>query len=204
MKSKITNAILIILIILFCITISPITMQNDTYYTISIGEHILKNGIDMQDPFSWHEDLPYTYPHWAYDVATYLVYSAGHALGGLMGAYGAIYLTTCILAAILGISIYKVNQKIVENKLISFVITIASIYLLKGYIAARAQLVTFILFICEIYFIEQFLKETKKRYVFGLVLIPILIANIHSAVWWFYFILYLPYIAEYLMSKILK
>lgn len=204
MKSKIINAILIILIILFCITISPITMQNDTYYSIAIGEHIIANGIDMQDPFSWHEDLPYTYPHWGYDVATYVVYSAGKAIGGLMGAYSAIYLSTCILAAILGISIYKVNQKLVGNRLISFVITIASIYLLRGYIAARAQLVTFILFVLEIYFIEQFLKQPKKRYVLGLVLIPILIANIHCAVWWFYFVLYLPYIAEYLMSKILK
>ena len=204
MKSKITNVILIILIILFCITISPITMQNDTYYSIAIGEHIIENGIDMKDPFSWHEGLPYTYPHWAYDVGTYLVYTAGQAIGGLMGAYGAIYLSTCILAAILGISIYKVNQKLVGNRLISFVITIASIYLLRGYIAARAQLVTFILFVLEIYFIEQFLKQPKKRYVLGLVLIPILIANIHCAVWWFYFVLYLPYIAEYLMSKILK
>ena len=204
MKSKITNAILIILIILFCITISPITMQNDTYYTIAIGEHILEKGIDMQDPFSWHEGLPYTYPHWAYDVATYLVYSAGNTIGGLMGAYGTIYLTTCILAAVLGITIYKVNQKLVGNRLISFFITIASIYLLRGYIAARAQLVTFILFVLEIYFIEQLLKDPKKRYVLGLVLIPILIANIHCAVWWFYFILYLPYIAEYIICNMMK
>ena len=63
MKAKLKNIILICLIVIFCITISPITMQNDTYYTIAIGEHILKNGIDMQDPFSWHEYLPYTYPH---------------------------------------------------------------------------------------------------------------------------------------------
>lgn len=204
MNKKITNSILIMLIVLFCITISPITMQNDTYYTISIGEHIIENGIDMQDPFSWHENLPYTYPHWAYDVGTYLVYSAGEAIGGLMGAYGAIYITTCILAALLGIAIYKVNEKLVGNKLISFIITIASIYLLRGYIAARAQLVTFILFVLEIYFIEKFLQTPKKRYVLGLVLIPILIANIHCAVWWFYFVLYLPYIAEYIISKMMK
>ena len=35
-----------------------VTFQNDTYYTIKIGEHIVQTGqIDMQDPFSWHEDL---------------------------------------------------------------------------------------------------------------------------------------------------
>lgn len=204
MRNKLINVILIILIVLFCMAISPVTMQNDTYYSIAIGEHIVEKGIDMEDPFSWHEGLPYTYPHWGYDLATYLVYSAGQAIGGDVGAYGLIYLSTCTLAAILGISIYKVNQKIVGNRLISFVITIASIYVLRGYIAARAQLVTFILFILEIYFIEQFLKKPKKRYVLGLIVIPILIANLHVAVWWFYFILYIPYIAEYFMCKILK
>ena len=103
MKEKIKNIILILLIILFCMSISPITMQNDTYYSIAIGEHILENGIDMKDPFSWHENLPYTYPHWGYDVVTYLIYFAGQAIYGQTGAYFAIYLITAILAAILGV-----------------------------------------------------------------------------------------------------
>ena len=73
-------------------------------------------------------------------------------------------------------------------------------YLIRDYIAARAQLVTFILFVFTIYFIEKFLETKKKRYVLGLILIPILIANLHVAVWPFYFVLYLPYIAEYLIA----
>ncbi len=204
MREKIKNSILIILIILFCMSISPITMQNDTYYSIAIGEHILENGIDMQDPFSWHESLPYTYPHWAYDVATYLVYFVGQCINGEMGAFFAIYLVTAILSGILGVTLYKVNKKISKNTIISFVITLAVIYSIRGYIAARAQLVTFILFIMEIYFIEMFLQHPKKRYIIGLISIPILIANLHAAVWWFYFVLYLPYIAEYILAKISK
>ena len=47
----------VILIAIFCFAISPVTLQNDTFYTIKIGEHILQNGIDMKDPFSWHENL---------------------------------------------------------------------------------------------------------------------------------------------------
>ena len=50
----------------------------------------------------------------------------------------------------------------------------------------------------------MFLNKPKKRYIFGLILIPILIANLHVAVWWFYFILYLPYIAEFIIAKISK
>jgi len=166
-------------------------LQNDTYYTISIGEHIMQNGIDMQDPFSWH-DIPYTYPHWAYDVGIYLIYSAF----GMMG----IYVSTCILSVILGISIYAVNCKLAKNHVISFIITIISVFLLKDYIAARAQLVTFIFFIFEILFIEKFLQTKKKRYALGLIAISIIIANIHVAVWPFFFVLFLPYIGEYVIA----
>ena len=184
----------VILIAIFCFALTPVTLQNDTYYTIKIGEHIVNNGIDMQDPFSWHENLPYTYPHWLYDLITYLIYN----LFGMTG----IYITTCLLSITLGLSVYAVNRKLCKNQLFSFLITIGVMYLIRGYIAARAQLVTFILFIWTIYFIEKFLETKKKRYAVGLILIPILIANMHSAVFPFYFVLYLPYIAEYIIACI--
>ena len=184
----------VILIAIFCFALTPVTLQNDTYYTIKIGEHIVNNGIDMQDPFSWHENLPYTYPHWLYDLITYLIYN----LFGMTG----IYITTCLLSITLGLSVYAVNRKLCKNQLFSFLITIGVMYLIRGYIAARAQLVTFILFIWTIYFIEKFLETKKKRYAVGLIAIPILIANMHSAVFPFYFVLYLPYIAEYIIACI--
>ena len=196
-KSKIKSStkftiLAIILIAIFCVALTPVTFQNDTYYTIKIGEHITQYGIDMQDPFSWHRDLAYTYPHWLYDLLTYLIYSA-------FGMNG-IYITTCILSVILGITLYLTNNKLVKNQIFSFAITIGAMYLIRGYIAARAQLVTFILLVLTVYFIERFLETKKKRYALALIVIPILIANLHSAVFPFYFILYLPYIAEYIIA----
>ena len=184
----------IVLIAIFCICVTPITLQNDTYYTIKIGELIKNNGIDMMDHFSWHENLSYTYPHWLYDLCTYFIY----AIGGFKG----IYIITCALSVILGISIFLVNLKLTKNKSISFIITIGAIYVLKPYIAARAQLVTFILFIWEIFFIEKFIENRKIGYGIGLIIISVLIANLHVATWPFFFVLFLPYIAEYLISLI--
>jgi len=78
------NIIAVILIILFAISISPKTLQNDTFYTIKIGELIVKNkNIDMLEHFSWHSNLKYTYPHWLYDVIIYLIYN----IGGMFGIY---------------------------------------------------------------------------------------------------------------------
>ena len=188
------GTIAIILIVGFCIAMTPVTLQNDTFYTIKIGEQITKTGIDMQDHFSWHEGLAYTYPHWLYDLITYYIYS-GFGMTG-------IYVTTCILTAILGSSLYIVNTKIARNQLISFILTAIVIYILRGYIAARAQLVTFILFVWIIYCIEMFLQHRKIRYAVGLVIISTLIANLHCAVWPFIFVLFLPYIAEYILALI--
>ena len=186
--------IAVVLIAIFCVAITPVTLQNDTYYTIKIGEHIQNSGIDMQDPFSWHEGLNYTYPHWLYDLLTFKLYDAF----GFMG----IYIVTCILSCILGISIYFVNSKLSKNNVLSFFITIGAMYLIEGYIAARAQLVTFILFILAIYLIEKFLENRKIRYGIGLILISTLIANLHVAVWPFFFVLFLPYIGEYFIANL--
>lgn len=198
MKRKINKKvyfeiIAIILIAIFCISLTPKTLQNDTFYTIKIGQHIIENQeIDMLDPFSWHQNLEYTYPHWLYDVITYLIYS----IGGITG----IYVSTCIFAIILGISIYKINSNLVQNKVISFLITLVAMYMLRDFITARAQLITFILFILQIYCIEKLINTSQKKYAVGLIVISILIANLHVAVWPFSFVLYLPYIVEYIVS----
>ena len=200
-KTKIKfNVLAIFVIIFFCFALTPKTLQNDTYYTIAIGEHILENGIDMKDPFSWHENLPYTYPHWAYDVGTYLVYQLGENVG--IGGFNAIYAITVILAIVLGIVTYYAVSKVCKNELVSFLVTLGMMYLLKSFICARAQLITYILFVLTILFIERFIETKKKRFLIGLIIIPIVIANVHSAVWPFYFVLYLPYIAEYLLAWI--
>ena len=183
----------IVSIIIFCFAIAPVGLQNDTFYTIKIGEYILENGVAVgQDPFSWHENLTYAFPHWAYDVFMFLVYD----LGGMTG----IYLSTCILTAILGVLLYIVHSKLNKNALLAFFMSILSIYLLADFIAARAQLVTFIIFLLEVFFIEMFLNTKKKRYAIGLIILPIIIANVHSAVWPFYFVLMLPYIADYIFN----
>lgn len=184
----------IILIAILCICITPVSFQNDTFYTIKIGELIKNSGIDMMDHFSWHENLSYTYPHWLYDLCTYLVYS--------FAGFSGIYVTTCILSAILGVSIFVVNSKLTKSKAISFIVTIGALYIIQDYIAARAQLVTFILFIWELFCIEKFLENRKIIYGIFLICISILIANLHVATWPFFFVLFLPYVAEYFISII--
>ena len=55
-RNLIFHAMVAIVIILFSVAISPKSLQNDTFYTIKIGEYIAQNGISdlTQDHFSWN------------------------------------------------------------------------------------------------------------------------------------------------------
>jgi hypothetical protein len=198
-KKKIGNIVshivAIICIALFCMAIAPKTLQNDTFYTIRIGEYIFNNGVSdlTTDLYSWHE-LPYTYPHWLYDLCIFIIYNSFGQAG--------IYASTMIFSAILGISVYILCNKKSKNKIVSFALTIGAIYLMRDFIAARAQLVTFILFVWSVYNIEKFLETKHKRNAIMLIIIPLLIANLHCAVFPFYFVLFMPYIGEYLLVTI--
>ena len=108
------HVVAIICIILFSIAISPKSLQNDTFYTVKIGEYIAQNGISnlTEDPFSWHE-LPYTFPHWLYDFMMYNIYNAYD--------WDGIYVSTIVFTAILGMSIYLLCNKLSKNNtVISF------------------------------------------------------------------------------------
>ena len=189
------NIIAIACIVIFCASLAPKTLQNDTFYTIKIGEYIFNNGISdlTTDLYSWH-DLKYTYPHWLYDLGIFIIYNTfGH---------GGIYVSTMIFSALLGCLVYALSVHKSKNQVISFFITLGAMYLMKSFIAARAQLVTFILFVFEVYSIEKYLSNHKKRYAVFLILIPLLITNLHCAVFPFYFILFMPYIGEYLLLTV--
>ena len=189
-QTKIAFEILaIICLILLAIAITPKVFQNDTFYTIKIGQSIRQNGIDYKDHYSWHKDLKYLYPHWMYDVITSYIYD-------YCGGFQGLYIATIALAVFLGIALYYTNKKITKNQVIALLISMFQLYFMENYTAARAQSITFPLFVLTILLIEKLLETGKIRYMVGLVIIPILIANLHSAVFPFYFILFLPYLGE--------
>ena len=183
----------IIIVVLISIAFTRRAFENDTFYTIKVGESILKHGIDMKDHFSWHK-LGYTYPHWLYDIGIYKVYQ--------LGKFHALYLMTIIVFMITGISFYLINLKRNKSYFISLLFSIMAIIMTARFAVARAQLITYFLFLIEVYAIEELLATGKKKYGIILFLLCLLIANVHAAVWPMYFILMLPYLAEELIAII--
>ena len=189
------NLLAILLIIIISIGITNKTFQNDTFYIIKVGESILKNGIDMIDHFSIH-NIMYPYEHWLYNILIFLIYNKFGFTG--------LYISNIFFTLIIGLIMYFGTSKLYKNNTISLIITIISLFLLRAFIATRVQMISYIIFLLEVLSLEYLFKYGNKINILFLFILSVLLANTHAAAWPMFFILFLPYIVEYLFFILKK
>ena len=193
MKNKFKKILCIILIIYFSISIVNKTFENDTYFGIAVGNKILDVGFYTEEDFSFIEGLEYENVRWIFDIIIATVYNVFDYLG--------IYIFVMIITSIIGLSIYYILIKENCPKIIALILTFASIYLAQNVCVPSAQILSFLIFIWEYYFIQRLLEDKKKRYIVILFLLAILLANTHASVYPLYLVIFLPFIAEEILSK---
>ena len=198
MKNKklyIVFSMLLIVIILMTVTKE---MQNDTFFTIATGEHILQEGYDNVDHLTWHENLGFYKLRWAFDVAIAFIYNTF--------GFAGIYAFVVIIASLTGLSLFNILLKQKNNIVLSFIATVISMLLMTSNwsFTARGQIISYLLLLLEIYFIEKLISTKQKRYYIIFLVISALIVNFHASVWYMTIILGLPYLAEAIMHKIMK
>ena len=196
MKLIYKEIIFLFLIVIFCVAIVPKTFQNDTFFTIAVGEKILRQGIYTDEDFTWHEGLKYQNVRWIFDI----LISKINECFGFTGIYAFVILVTCLI----GITIFTFLLKQKNNVYLSFILTIVTIYFSEGVFAARAQILSFLIFILEYYFIYKISDTGEKKYSIIVVLLSILLANTHASVFPLLFVFFLPYFANFILSKIIK
>lgn len=194
LNKKIINIICILILCIFAISCVEKTFQNDTFFTIALGERTVKYGIEEYDQLVWHDNLKFIHLRWLFDV---VIYSLNNAFG-----FDGIYVFVIVIAVLQGLMYYAIMNSFTKNKLFSFFSSLVLIYINQYSVAARGQIMSFLLFLVEFYALNKFINENKKRYIPILLLIPILIVNFHASVLPVYFVFYLPYIAEYIASKL--
>ena len=192
-KENIKYVIIVLLIVLFTISMVPREFQNDTFYTIAVGNDIIENGIKDTEVFAWHEGLEYQTPHWFFDYLNALIYNVFELEG--------LYIFVCAISVIFMLVIYfnMVNKGI--NWGVAYISTMITAYLLsKSLFTDRAQIMSYLLFFIEVALIESFMKKRRVSSAVGLFIIAVLIANLHAGAWPLFFVLFLPYIAEYFIT----
>ena len=170
------------------------SFQNDTFYTIKVGEIISKYGVDMKDHFSIIPNLVYTYPHALFDLIIYNIYH----LFGFFGIYMSVILTSYCLF----LTMFFTTNSIIKDKGVSYLITLLGAVSLNSYLAARAHLVSYIILILILFFIEKLRDTGKKRYILFMIIPALLLTNMHAAMYPVLFVLFIPFLFNDLISYI--
>jgi len=198
-KKKLLFVLVFITIVLLSLFLCNKELQNDTFYTIKVGEFISKHGIDFMDHYSFIPNLKYTYPHWLFDLSIFHIYN----LFGFKGLFATNILLIFSLLSLLFIFTYKITKEFS----ISYYLLFALSFFFGGFVAIRAQLVSYILLLVILYSIEMLRETGKKRYILISFISSVLISNIHGAVFYMILILFLPYLVSdllYIVFDILK
>lgn len=186
---------ILLLISISCLLANKI-FENDIFYTLKLGEIIEKYGIDFKDHLSWIPNLSYTYPHWFFDVLLYKIYTKFD--------FDGIYLYTIMMYSILILLIFILNVKKQKKIKASLITSILICIFMSYFSSARAQSITYIIFLLEIYFIEKYLDKKNIFSIIMLFIFPIIIANVHIGTFYLYYILFIPYIIEYIFAVIVE
>jgi len=190
MKKNIVKIINIILIVIFVILLCPKSMQNDTFWSIKIGQELVEEGIKSVDEYSIHNDLKYIAHHLLTDVIIYFVHNIGNFFG--------LYILEIVLALVIAGLFYIANRQVTNNSKISYAFLYVQMFLFMPFIAVRAQMVSTIIFLIQFIVLEKMYREYKHRYALILLILPFILANFHMGVLPFYFII----MGVYLVSSI--
>lgn len=184
MKRKFFVSVVLLITVIGC---TALEFQNDTFYSIKIGEDIFKYGVDFLDHHSFHS-LAYSYPHLIFDSIVYIVYN-------YLGFKG-LYILTILFGYLLSIIIYKILYKLSSNYVYSLIFAILSILFMKNFLCLRAQIVSLSIFALEYYLLYSMVnkEKNKNKYSMLLFILGVILVNVHVATYPFYLIMFIPFI----------
>ncbi len=195
-KKIFLNSFFILILLVYIVSISYVSFQNDTLFDIVLGKKYVTEGISTVDNFSIHENLEYISHHFMVNIITYFVH--------LYYDFTGLYILEILLTILLGYLLYTLNKKFVKCKKIAYAFVFIELAMLNGFISIRAQMYSYILFALELILIENFLKKKKIINLIILTIIPFLIINFHAGVIYFYYILIGVYLINYIPIKLSK
>lgn len=181
MKDKIVKIINVILIIAFVVMLCPKSMQNDTFWSIKIGQELVEERIKSVDTWSIHSGLKYVAHHFLTDVVIYFAYN--------IGEFFALYILEIVLSLVIAALFYIANKQLTNNSKISYMFLYIQMWLIRPYISVRAQMFSTIIFLIQFILLEKMYKEYKHRYAIILSILPLVLAYFHMGVLPLYFVI---------------
>lgn len=186
MPKLIKKSILMLFMFIFILAISPVALQNDTFFDISVGGDYIQNGFHAVDNFSVHKGLLYQTHHLFENIIIYKIYNAFNYIG--------LYIFEIILTCIIALLFYLLNKQFTKSGKLSYSLVFLEMFMFSIFISLRAQMFSSIIFLLELLLINKYLygklsKSMSRIVVIILTLLPVLLINFHSGVIFFYYII---------------
>ena len=179
--------------LLFCIpfifvSIFNKTPNNDIWFLLSLGRHVVNSGIPTIDPLTIHEGLEYVMQQW---MSASIYWSLFNTFGKF-AVLGIVY----ILFFSLMILFYKLCKNVNGNRTISVVITTITFTIISTFMVNRPHMFTYFILLFEVFLLEKYISSNNYKWLFGLPILSVLLINLHSSMWYFQFIFLLPFIVN--------
>ena len=196
MKEKKIYIVFCIILIIFSTSLVEKTFQNDTYALIALGRDNLTNKVDGYDHLTFHDNLKSAHTSKIFEDILYNIYETF--------GYDGIYIFIIILSSFYGIVLYYFLLKNNISKVISFILTLFSIYYSSFIFTARPTLIVMPYFLFIVICIEKIIETNKNKYCIILLISSIFLSNAHGVMWIVHFILYLPFFVEHFLAVLTK
>lgn len=194
MNRKIKFTILSIILIAYIVAVIPKAFQNDTFFDIALGEKIIEKGLTNEEELVFHKGLEFKNPRWLFDYVCANVYNTSGELG--------ISLIVLIIGSLEMLFYFYITYKISGNMYVAFFYSVIVGIFTRSSYTARGQLISFFMFLIEFYAIQKYFENYKKRYLLITILVMPIIAYTHGSIYVMTITFFVPYIAEFILSKI--
>lgn len=165
-------------------------LDNDSWFVLAEGRHLVENGIHYTDVLTMHEGMNIVVQNYGFAAIFYLVYSA-------LGAPG-LYVMMLGLNFVICYLVYKICMLLSnKNVNLSLLIMVAmDILLALGFVTTRAQMVSYVIMLALIYVLELYIKTDKTKYLWWVPVLSILQINMHASVWWMLILIMIAYVID--------
>ncbi|MBR3697824.1 MAG: hypothetical protein IKM97_06200 [Clostridia bacterium] len=193
-KNQVLKNILFVIIIVFLtISFTKKTIDIDMFFSIKLGENVTKYGLSDVDTLTYHNNLRYVNVRYLYNILVYKIYNTYN--------FNGIYLFAIICNIInFNLIFYIIKNLTNKNSNVAFIFTVISCFLSRKFLYARTINLSLTIFLIEFYSLKRIIETNKKRYYLIMLILPILLVNIHGSLFLIFFVFYIPYIVEFILS----
>ncbi len=164
-------------------------LLGDDYFMLAHWRWVLENGFPHADPLSMHEGFRFSVEKWLSCAALYHLYESA-------GIWGLRLSLGLVVAAIFALQ-YRLCALTSGNRQISMAAAAVITLLGLRFFLLRPQTVTILILTAELYCLEQYMKMGRVRGLLRLPLLAWLEMGVHSTLWPGFFLVLLPYLADF-------